>query len=414
MSECQPDALRQPGALRPEFQLVCACCSGPEGREARITAALDLLAHSDTDAPETDGGLPPPWKLVLKITKRHRVAGLVFRALQDQVIPQPVLDVLSQEALQQTILATRLALETVLVQRILHRAGVPVVFPKGTALARRLYHDVAPRHSRDVDAFTTPQAMPTAHAALIAAGYKKIFPKQPFRDLRALRQLPGHSLNYADPSRGLLIELHWAFDENPTLDPCPGQPAPLTVLPEDVAGEDILSLPDTDLMIYLCLHGSSHSWMRLKWLADIAALIPQLQDLPGIIETARARHLIRPISVALILCREMMGWNMPDSIADRLSYDKGTRRMVRASKRTLLGGNGGTTPYEVRFGTTRLRLGRMWLKPGLRFQTAELRCIAGTFFDNDTTPYIPRALRPLFPLLKIPFWLVKQSRTGRG
>ena len=49
------------------------------------------------------------------------------------------------------------------------------------------------------------------------------------------------------------------------------------------------TLGEEDLFAYLCMHGALHWWHRLKWLADINALLaPQESDVERLIGAAKA------------------------------------------------------------------------------------------------------------------------------
>ena len=41
----------------------------------------------------------------------------------------------------------------------------------------------------------------------------------------------------------------------------------------DLGSERIATLPPSRLLLYLCVHGALDGWLRLKWLADIGALV---------------------------------------------------------------------------------------------------------------------------------------------
>jgi len=84
-----------------------------------------------------------------------------------------------------------------------------------------------------------------------------------------------------------------------------------------------------DLLVLLCAHGGKHSWSRLQWIADIAALVRTRSDL----DWARVEALAfrtgtrRQLSVGLILARQLMSVKLPpaaellldDVVASRLA-----------------------------------------------------------------------------------------------
>ena len=49
------------------------------------------------------------------------------------------------------------------------------------------------------------------------------------------------------------------------------------------------TMGEEDLLAYLCMHGALHWWNRLKWLADVNALLAQTPDIERLVHAAEAR-----------------------------------------------------------------------------------------------------------------------------
>src|SRR6266516_2650317 len=109
-------------------------------------------------------------------------------------------------------------------------------------------------------------------------------------------------------SHDLVLELHWSLTSNSLL-----MPLDLYMLCSRsqtirVGSASFTTLSDEELFLYLCVHGSVHMWFRLKWLADIAALLRRLPaDLvERVASRARSLQLHRPFHQALILAHELI------------------------------------------------------------------------------------------------------------
>ena len=110
------------------------------------------------------------------------------------------------------------------------------------------------------------------------AGYRRVVPDAGFApSLYEAYRRRRCQFGYYLQTRDLFLELHWRLTSNPLL--MPTDAATLWSRSEQVrvAGANLSTLPDEDLFLYLCVHGSVHMWFRLKWLVDIAALLQQLR-----------------------------------------------------------------------------------------------------------------------------------------
>ena len=73
--------------------------------------------------------------------------------------------------------------------------------------------------------------------------------------------------------------------------------------------EPIPTLPVSRLLLYLCVHGALDGWLRLKWLADIAALLRSMtaEGLARTTKAATQQQALPQLSAAVYLCQDMLG-----------------------------------------------------------------------------------------------------------
>ena len=114
-------------------------------------------------------------------------------------------------------------------------------------------------------------------------------------------------LGFVHQATGLRIELHWRLFLNPHAMAETSIMAASRVVP--LAGaEGLRTLGEEDLFAYLCMHGALHWWNRLKWLADVNALLASTpQDgVERLVRAAEARGAGRAAAQALLLCRNLL------------------------------------------------------------------------------------------------------------
>ena len=125
----------------------------------------------------------------------------------------------------------------------------------------------------DIDLLVAEKDIFKAGEILQAQGYVRFEPQARLTP-RRLRSYLAHQkdFSYEHPATGMVIDLHWRLFRNPFL---PAN-ARLEEVGEDwitLGSERIPTLPALRLLLYLCVHGALDGWLRLKWLADIGALL---------------------------------------------------------------------------------------------------------------------------------------------
>ena len=171
------------------------------------------------------------------------------------------------------------------------------------------------------------------------------------------------------------------------------------------------TLGEEDLFSYLCMHGALHCWSRLKWLADINALLTTAPErgVERLVGAAEARGTGRAAAQALLLCRRLLATPLPDRLMATLAKSATVRWLEATALNAMTTGLGEREPREERFGTTRGSLSTFLLGRSWRYRLSEL----GIHLINQTDVLavpLPERLRFLYPILRLPFWLWRHAR----
>jgi len=165
--------------------------------------------------------------------------------------------------------------EFILLSEAFQSADIRFIPLKGPILSYRLYGDVTYRHFRDFDILIEKSSVDNAVKMLLAQGYNPDLVLWP-SDIRRQNQLMkhGNQISFSHPERKVTVELHWRLLQaspygNERLDNLVW--SNLTNL--DFAGRSFYVLSHELELLYLIIHGGLHCWRRLKWLADIDAII---------------------------------------------------------------------------------------------------------------------------------------------
>jgi Uncharacterised nucleotidyltransferase len=175
-------------------------------------------------------------------------------------------------------------------------------------------------------------------------------------------------------------------------------------------------LGDEDLFAYLCMHGALHWWNRLKWVADVNALLTSRpgDEIERLVRAAEARGVGRAAAQALLVCRRLMGTTLPARLTATLDKSATLRWLEATALNAVTTGQGEHHPHEVRFGTTRGSLSTFLLSRSWRYRLAELRVHLTNQTDMLSVP-LPERLRFLYPILRLPLWLWRHAvKHGAG
>lgn len=386
--------------LSKEFMLAAACCRWPPS--SKRDEAVRRAASAAID-----------WQYFLRLVRRQRVDGLVNDGLQRGGVKVPtdvsaVLHRESQEIARQTL---TFAAESLRIHRLLEAEGLPHLFVKGVTLDRLAYGALGLKKARDIDLVIGAAAVETVCALLAQSGYDRIVPGPEVSAERFpiwLRLCKETAWRHS--RSGIVLELHTALVDNLALLRGVSAESPRQWV--EIKGDARLpTLADDELFAYLCVHGATHCWSRLKWIADVAAL---LKDADGpAIERLYRRSLAlgvgRCSAQALLLCEALFELEVPPTLSAELKADGSTQRLVRIALGAMAGRHAETELDDTVLGTVPIHLSHFLVAPGWRYKMSEIRRKSLSHHDRAAIP-LPRLLHFLYPLLVVPSWLWRRVR----
>jgi hypothetical protein len=378
-------------SFSPEFRLAAACAMWPPSD--RRTQAVRSAAAAPID-----------WPRFLRVVRRHQLVGLVHEALTRVQVPSEIAREISAQAAAIVREDLNIARESLRIQRLFDEANVPVLFIKGTALALLAFANLGLRSSEDIDLLVTCEALPAATALMFRAGYQRYNPAPDINEARLQLLMPlRKDFGFVHKVTGIRIELHWRLFLNPHAMVEPSFLAS-RVVPLS-GGEGLRTLGEDDLFAYLCMHGALHWWNRVKWIADINALLASIPEdgVKRLVDGAEARGAGRAAAQALILCRTLLQTPLPTSLMATLDKSVTMRWLEATALKTMTIGQGEHDPHDVPFGTTRGSISTFLLSRSWRYKLAELGIQLTNPTDVLTLP-LPRPMRFLYPVLRLPLW----------
>ncbi|WP_246449166.1 nucleotidyltransferase family protein [Sphingomonas sabuli] len=297
---------------------------------------------------------------------------LAARALHRHhaTVPAAIVADLSSDATRTAQANLRAANECRRLLAAFHDADVPVLFVKGLTLSQLAYGDATVKMSSDIDFLVEPSSLPAVAGILATLGYSLDAADMEVGSA-AYERMHRHAKDVPWRNRaGITLEPHTRLTDHPDLIPAIGMASPrqeVGVLP----GVSLPTLAREDLFAYLCVHGASSAWFRLKWVADLVGLIgSDGAEAERLYRLAVRQGAGRAPAQALLVASRLFGLPLPERLRAELCADPANRALARMALRQI---SDEREPTARPLGTLTIHLSQLLLRKGLRFKTSEAR-----------------------------------------
>lgn len=339
-----------------EFRLLVECC----GRAFRTGDDASFETLSAT----------VHWEPFARLVRFHRVQGLVWSSLRSAGAElQPEISrSLSADAREIAATNLRIAAEAGELRPAFDEAGLRILFVKGVTVGALAYSRPMLKMGWDIDVLVDEADVLKAAAELSARGYARTIPR-PGVDLATWHGSRKESV-WSRPDQRLHVELHTRLADNRRLIPGIGMDSPRREV-EVTRGTSLPTLAADELFAYLCVHGASSAWFRLKWITDLAALLHRAEpaEIERLYQRSQQLGAARAADQALLLAHRLYGSLEGTSLMPRLSEKRSSRWLAAMAYRQV---RQSTEPTSTPLGTWRIHLSQLLLRPGLSFQLSEL------------------------------------------
>lgn len=369
---------------------------------ALVTACARPLSDPDRVAAIACAATPPiDSGAVVTLAYRHRIEGFVEQGLAAAgvVLETDAAARLTARATAARLQALRNAGEEVRVGHAFAEAGIDALFVKGATLGMRAHGTLSLKSSWDVDMLVARDRLEDAGRVLSALGYRlSIFGSHVDDPVRVRRFVTAHKeVEWHHAERGVTVELHTGLTDSPAALPSVGLGSlrqPVELMP----GQVLETLATGPLFAYLAYHGTAHLWARLKWLADVVALV-RGADVAALHAEAVALGAGRTPGVAIALAHDLLGLDVPSALLAAIRADGTTRRLLTASHAAIAAGQGDHGRLMRPLGELLAYMrAQAWLVPGAPHRWHAVRRFA-------TQPYTASHLR-------VPRWALPIAIVG--
>jgi hypothetical protein len=178
-------------------------------------------------------------------------------------------------------------------------------------------------------------------------------------------------------------------------------------------GATVHTLGQEDLFAYLCVHGAHHAWSRLKWLADVNALVANDADIGRLHRHAQRIGAGLCAGQGLLLCQRLFALNLPEPLVDELGANQRVKKLMTIALDAMTAPRAETEADGGVAGVMRIVRTQFLLGQGWAFHAAQIRAMAAGPADVIRFP-LPMPLHFLYPLLRLPLWLWRRSTSAHG
>ena len=269
------------------------------------------------------------WSRLLLLAEQHGVVGHLVVQMgtsgEDDVVPAEIRATYVERHRAQIFSTLRLTAELFHVLARFAAQGIAALAVKGPVLAMHAYGDPTMRSYGDLDLLVRQRDILHATECLQAANF------EPTVSVTAIQaaKIPGQYL-FAKPNANLIVELHNEFTLRYFPRRLPLERLFARSILVSVDGRDVPALSVEDELVYICVHGATHFWDRLGWIADVAALIARQTNINWENVDAMAKEVgaERMLHLGLYLASDLLHIHLPDAVLKDVRGDAGATKLA--------------------------------------------------------------------------------------
>lgn len=275
----------------------------------------------------------------------------------------------------------------------LETAGITAVPYKGPVLAAGIYGDLALRQFSDLDLLVRSRDVARAVELLKERGYRPEVVLTSAQHEAYLRTRHCHLLVRESP--WCFVEIHWRIQPRYFAFHLDADRLLERLEPTTFCGRPIRTITREDTLLLLCMHGSTHAWQRLEWIADVARLAEGGNlDWDRCLGEAGRLGARRMLHVGLILGSRLLGAALPEQIRAEADRDRTAVALAEEVTRTLCSG-------PLPDGSTEHRRFHLRSRERLRDRVEHVLRLALTPYVRDWAVVpLPRALGFLYYVIR--------------
>ncbi len=305
--------------LSPELLFLIACCQTDPNKDDInfIHSYLALVTNYQSliTAATQHGILPIVYKTIKSLSQSNNSNH------KSLITNHEILSAFKQQYLSIVQRNMLMSAELIKITNLLKENNIEALAFKGPALSQMAYGDITLRQYVDLDVLVRKEDIYKIDDLLKDHGYKRVIKLTSQQEKLWIKFK--HDLGLYHPKSGVHFEMHWSLlDEDY---PIQMKQDALWENPQIVKinQQEIKTFPNEELLLYLCIHGSTHLWERIEWIKDIDLLIQTQEiDWNKITEKAKSSNVETIFYLGIYLANTFFSTKLPSAISERISHEK--------------------------------------------------------------------------------------------
>ena len=277
---------------------------------------------------------PLDWDYLLATAFSHGLLPLLHKnltAAAADLVPGQFLAKLKRESVANSQSVLHLVGKLQKAYRVLTDRGIRVAVLKGTALAQKAYGEMSLRQAGDIDLLIHRKHFAEAKSLLESLGYE-MTPR--LSDAQLASHLAFHcEIPFMRDEWFTVVDLHWELAPRSFVFELHADDVMSRLQRVSLAGTQVETFCDDDLVLYLSMHGAKHLWHRLEWIVSLAELIrASTINWDLVLERAAKAHATRMLALGLRLVEELSDVALEPRILESLDPQQLMKRMATQIK----------------------------------------------------------------------------------
>lgn len=285
------------------------------------------------------------WQNIFRTATFHGVCPLVYRSLKKACgnkLPKNVRKQFKSLYLSNAEKNLSISAALLSILQIFKENDIVAIPFKGPVLAEQVYGDVALRMFSDLDIFIKKGDAIRSKNILMENGYNIDINLSGQKENRYLEL--ENSFTFYHRKGGPDIDLHWELTGRYLLKPIYLNSYEHDLKSYNFIGREMTTMPDDIMLIYLCIHGTSHCWERLEWLCSFSEMAQQPHiDLSNVLMLAETMGCKRMLYLGLLLSRDLLDVKIPQKVMDKVMGDRGVMKSGITIKKIIFHPKANTT-----------------------------------------------------------------------
>jgi Uncharacterised nucleotidyltransferase len=266
------------------------------------------------------------WDYLFATAYSHGLLPLLHKHLSSA--PSYFLARLKRESVANTQTTLHLIGKQLRLYKLFSENKIPIALFKGSLLSQMAYGDMSLRQAGDIDVLIDRRNFRQARFLLESLGYQ-MTPNLTSAQLES--HLNFHcEIQFMRDDWFTVVDLHWDLAPRSFVFKLNAEEVMSRLQSVSLAGTEVKTFGDEDLVLYLSMHGAKHLWRRLEWITCLAESIRATPTLNWdmLVDRANKARASRILALGMRLVEKFSDVKIPEHVFATIDAEHAMQRMA--------------------------------------------------------------------------------------